>query len=80
MRVRVNYTPNEKQARFHVSDADEAVYGGAKGGGKSCALVMECYAYGLEYARSSCYLFRETYDDLEANLVKEWKEKIPKET
>lgn len=80
MRVRVDYTPNAKQARFHVSDADEAVYGGAKGGGKSCALVMECYAYGLEYARSSCYLFRETYDDLEANLVKEWKEKIPKES
>lgn len=25
------------------------------------------------------YLFRETYDDLEANIIKEWKEKVPKE-
>lgn len=80
MRVKVDYLPNEKQCRFHVSDADEAVYGGAKGGGKSCALVMECYAYCLEYPGASAYLFRETYDDLEANLVKEWKAKVPKET
>lgn len=80
MRVRVDYTPNEKQCKFHVSDADETCYGGAKGGGKSCALVMECYAYCLEYKGASAYLFRETYDDLEANLVKEWKAKVPKET
>lgn len=25
------------------------------------------------------YFFRETYDDLEANIIKEWKDKVPKE-
>jgi phage terminase large subunit len=78
-RIVVAYDPNLKQAMFHESDADEVVYGGAKGGGKSCALVMEGLAYGLEYPGAEMYIFRETYDDLEANIIKEWKEKVPKE-
>jgi len=79
MEVNVEYVPNEKQFKFHESNSDEVVYGGAKGGGKSCALVMECLAYGLEYPGANMYIFRETYDDLEANIIREWKEKVPKE-
>lgn len=79
MDINVNYIPNKKQDIFHSCDAEEVVYGGAKGGGKSCALVMECLAWGLENAGADMYLFRETFDDLEANLIKEWKEKVPKE-
>ena len=78
-RIEVPYTPNPRQALFHASPADEIIYGGAKGGGKSCALVMEALAYGLENRGATIYLFRETYDDLEANLIKEWKERVPKE-
>ena len=77
--VTVDYRPNKKQAQFHASNATECVYGGAKGGGKSCALIMETLAYTLENKGSSAYLFRETYDDLESNLIKEWKAKVPKE-
>ena len=79
MNVTIDYDPNNKQKKFHECGAEEVVYGGAKGGGKSCALVMEALAYGLEYPGASIYLFRETYDDLEANLIREWKEKVPKE-
>lgn len=79
MTLKIDYTPNAKQAMFHSCDADEVVYGGAKGGGKSCALVMEALAYCMENAGASAYLFRETYDDLESNLVAEWKKKVPKE-
>ena len=79
MEINVNYTPNKKQEIFHACDAEEVVYGGAKGGGKSCALVMEALAWGLENAGADMYLFRETFDDLEANLIKEWKEKVPRE-
>jgi hypothetical protein len=73
----VPYDPSPKQVRFHISDATEVVYGGAKGGGKSCALVMECLAYALEHTGATCYIFRETYDDLEANIIDEWKSKVP---
>ncbi|OCZ54322.1 phage terminase large subunit [Dehalobacter sp. TeCB1] len=79
MDITVQYEPNAKQATFHACSADEAVYGGAKGGGKSCALVMEALAYGLENAGAEMYIFRETYDDLEANIIREWKEKVPRE-
>lgn len=75
----IQYEPNTKQSIFHASPAEELLYGGAKGGGKSCALVMETLAYALENAGATCYLFRETYDDLEANLINEWKTKVPQE-
>lgn len=79
MDINVEYNPNEKQYIFHSSNSDEVVYGGAKGGGKSCALVMEALAYALEYPGANMYIFRETYDDLEANIIKEWKDKVPNE-
>ena len=71
--------PNDKQVLFHKSNATEVVYGGAKGGGKTSALVMECAAYSLEYPGATIYFFRETYDDLEANIIAEWKRRIPPE-
>ena len=40
---------------------------------------MECLAYGLEYPGANMYIFRETYDDLEANIIREFKEKVPNE-
>lgn len=79
MDITINYDPNEKQKLFHISNCDQVIYGGAKGGGKTCALVMECLAYALENPGAEMYIFRETYDDLEANVIREWKEKVPKE-
>ena len=79
MDIVVDYIPNARQAIFHMSSADEAVYGGAKGGGKSKGLIMEAMQYGLEYAGASIYLFRETYPDLEDTLIPEWKDSVPSE-
>ncbi len=78
MDIKIPYIPNKKQELFHKCGAGEVVYGGAKGGGKSTALVMESFKYGSKYPRADMYLFRETYDDLEANLIQEWKNKIDK--
>ena len=75
--IEIPYQQSEKQAIFHASAADETFFGGAKGGGKSTALVMDVLGYALEYAGAECYLFRETYDDLEANLIAEWKRRVP---
>jgi len=77
--VDVEYTANKKQALFHSSNCEEVLYGGAKGGGKSCALMMEALAYGLKNNGATIYLFRETYDDLEANLIAEMKAKWPED-
>ncbi len=77
MEFQIPYQPNEKQKLFHASPCEEVFYGGAKGGGKSCALTIEAFIYGMEYPGAKIYLFRESYDQLEATLIKEWLEKIP---
>jgi hypothetical protein len=79
MDIVIDYQPNKKQAQFHMSSATEAVYGGAKGGGKSCALIMEAMTYALEHPGAVLYLFRETYPDLEDTLIPEWESKVPRD-
>lgn len=78
-KISIQYIPNDKQIQFHQCGATEVVYGGAKGGGKTCAMVMEALAYGMEYAGATIYFFRETYDDLESNIIAEWKKRVPQE-
>jgi hypothetical protein len=77
--ISIPYDPNPKQWIFHAIEAEEAVYGGAKGGGKSKALVMDATAYGFEFPGAVIGLFRESYPNLEANLIREFKKSIPKE-
>lgn len=76
----IKYQPSPKQQLFHDCGCDEVFYGGAKGGGKSFALVWDAYRYGMQYPGAEIYLFRETYDDLEANIISTWKIEIPQET
>lgn len=77
--VTIPYTPRPKQGLFHASGADECFFGGAKSPGKSLALVMEALAYALEHPGSDPHLFRESYEALEGNLIKEWKDRVPKD-
>lgn len=77
--IRIDYVPKPKQQLFHESSAVECFFGGAKGPGKSCSLTMEAVAYALEYPESRPYLFRRTFDDLEANLIDEFKRRVPQD-
>jgi phage terminase large subunit len=77
--ISVPYVPSDKQCILHSSPIEEVVYGGAKGGGKSAALIMDALAYALDYPGANVYLFRETYPNLEANLIREWIKLVPKE-
>ena len=36
--IAFDYVPTKKQRMFHASTADEVLYGGAAGGGKSYAI------------------------------------------
>jgi hypothetical protein len=75
----IDYVPNPRQALFHTASEDYVVYGGAKGGGKSVALVEEALAWGYEHPGANMYIFRETYDALDQNIIREFKQKIPGE-
>ena len=69
MKIKINYRPTEKQRLFHSCPADEVLYGGAAGGGKSVALVMDALDYALRYPGSTIVLFRRTYPELEESLI-----------
>lgn len=75
----LDYRPTPKQLMFHRSAADEILYGGAAGGGKSKACVMDALFRCMNNPGTSAYLFRRTYRELEDTLIQEAQKSIPKE-
>ena len=66
---RLRYTPTQKQAAFHRSGANEVLYGGAAGGGKSYAICWDAFVRCAKYPRTHAYLFRRTFPELEKTLI-----------
>ena len=77
--IDISYEPTPKQILFHSTTANEVLYGGAAGGGKSKAIVMDALSRCLTYPNTHAYCFRRTYSELEDTLVKEAKASYPKE-
>ena len=64
-----NYIPWPKQAIFHRSPANEILYGGAAGPGKSHALRHEALNWCMRIPGLQVYLFRRTFPELEKNHI-----------
>ena len=77
--VKLEYRPTQKQARFHASEADEVLYGGAAGGGKSTAICWDAFMRCMKYPGTHAYLFRRTYPEVEMTLVRTMLGIVPKE-
>ena len=74
---RIAYAPTPKQKLFHASKADEVLFGGAAGGGKSKAVVMDALLRCLKYPKTHAYVFRRTYGELEDTVIREARDSYP---
>jgi hypothetical protein len=63
------YVPQPKQAMLHRCGANEILYGGAAGPGKSHALRQEGLKWATRIPGLQVYLFRRTYTELEKNHI-----------
>jgi hypothetical protein len=69
LKTQIDYLPQPKQEMFHRSPANEVLYGGAAGPGKSHALRFEGLIWCLRIPGLQAYLFRRTYPELEKNHI-----------
>lgn len=66
-----DYDASERQTVFHTMVADEKLYGGAAGGGKTAAIVAESGTLALEYPGIPINMFRRTIPELKATIIPE---------
>lgn len=59
----------EKQEMFLDANQDEVFYGGAAGGGKSYAQLIDSLLYASQYPGSKQLLLRRTFPELERSLI-----------
>lgn len=74
----INYTPHERQRLFHTTRAKYKLYGGAAGGGKSLALLMECVQQCLDTPGWKVLLLRRTFPELQQSHINRFLQLVPR--
>lgn len=80
--IEIDYTPQPKQRMLSECPANEILYGGAAGPGKSHAIRYEALLWANRIPKLQVYLFRRTFPELEKNhilpIITDWGDKYGK--
>lgn len=68
--MELEFSLTEKQRDFVLAQADEVLFGGAAGGGKSYGQLMDAMLYALKYPKSKQLILRRTFPELEKSLIR----------
>lgn len=66
---KLNLTLTKTQKMFMDADADEVLFGGAAGGGKSYGQLADALVYALKYPKSKQLILRKTFPELEHSMI-----------
>lgn len=66
-KLEIRLTRTQKQ--FMDADADEVLFGGAAGGGKSYGQLADALVYALKYPKSRQLILRRTFPELEHSII-----------
>ena len=72
----IEYQPTKKQLMFHETTADEVLFGGAAGGGKSKAIVMDALFRCLKFPMTMRSSFVERIASWKTPLLRKRKRVI----
>ncbi|MCL2081315.1 MAG: phage terminase large subunit [Oscillospiraceae bacterium] len=68
-----------KQTEFIGAGADEVLFGGAAGGGKTYAQILDAFKTALVFPRSKQLIIRRTYPELDKSIIRVALELYPPE-
>ncbi len=68
-RISLNLELTKTQRAFMEADADEVLFGGAAGGGKSYGQLVDALLYALKYPKSRQLILRKTFPELEHSMI-----------
>lgn len=68
-KVTLNLELTATQKRFLDAGADEVLFGGAAGGGKSYGQLADALVYALKYPKSRQLILRRTFPELEHSII-----------